>query len=76
MENKSREAIKISKLSIVVNLLLSAGKLAAGFKQVRVDFYEADGACYFGEMTFFHGAGFMPFEPFSFDQEMGNLWTL
>lgn len=30
MENKSREAIKISKLSIVVNLLLSAGKLAAG----------------------------------------------
>ena len=53
-----------------------AGKLSAGFKQVRVDFYEADGACYFGEMTFFHGAGFMPFEPFSFDQEMGNLWTL
>jgi len=53
-----------------------AGKLGAGFKQVRVDFYEADGACYFGEMTFFHGAGFMPFEPFSFDQEMGNLWTL
>ena len=53
-----------------------AGKLGTGFKQVRVDFYEADGACYFGEMTFFHGAGFMPFEPSSFDREMGNLWTL
>ena len=53
-----------------------AGKLAAGFRQVRVDFYEADGACYFGEMTFFHGAGFMPFTPFSFDREMGDLWIL
>ena len=53
-----------------------AAKLSAEFKQVRIDFYEADGACYFGEMTFFHGAGFMPFEPFSFDKEMGELWVL
>ena len=53
-----------------------AAKLAAEFKQVRVDFYEADGACYFGEMTFFHGAGFMPFEPASFDREMGDLWRM
>ena len=53
-----------------------AGKLSKGFKQVRVDFYEADGACYFGEMTFFHGAGFMPFSPHSFDEMMGDLWTL
>ena len=53
-----------------------AGELGSGFKQVRVDFYEVDGACLFGEMTFSHGAGFMPFVPFSFDQEMGNLWTL
>ena len=30
MENTSQEAVKISRLSIVVNLLLSAGKLAAG----------------------------------------------
>ena len=53
-----------------------AAKLAADFKQVRVDFYEADGKCYFGEMTFFHGAGYMPFTPHSFDREMGDLWTL
>lgn len=52
-----------------------AGILSSEFKQVRVDFFEADGACYFGEMTFFHGAGFMPFEPFSFDKTMGDLWT-
>ena len=50
--------------------------LSQGFKQVRVDFYEANGKCYFGEMTFFHGAGFMPFVPSSFDKEMGSLWTL
>ncbi len=53
-----------------------AAKLAADFQQVRVDFYEADGKCYFGEMTFFHGAGYMPFTPHSFDREMGDLWTL
>ena len=53
-----------------------AQKLANEFKQVRVDFYEANGACYFGEMTFFHGAGFMPFNPKSFDKKMGDLWKL
>ncbi len=53
-----------------------ARKLGDGFKQVRVDFYEADGQCYFGEMTFFHGAGLMPFEPASFDKDMGDLWIL
>ena len=53
-----------------------ARKLASGFKQVRVDFYEANGICYFGEMTFFHGAGFMVFDPHSFDKEMGSLWTI
>ena len=53
-----------------------AGMLSTGFKQVRVDFYEADGACYFGEMTFFHGAGFMPFTPHSFDEQMGDLIKL
>ncbi len=30
MENTSQEAIKISRISILINLLLSAGKLAAG----------------------------------------------
>ena len=51
-----------------------AGKLAEGFRQVRVDFYEVDGQCYFGEMTFFHCAGFSPFDPHSFDEKMGALW--
>lgn len=53
-----------------------AQRLSSEFKQVRVDFYEADGICYFGEMTFFHGAGFMMFDPVSFDKEMGRLWAL
>lgn len=53
-----------------------AARLSSGFKQVRVDFYEANGSCYFGEMTFFHGAGFMPFNPHSFDERMGDLIKL
>lgn len=57
-------------------MLKLAGELGKGFRQVRVDFYEADGKCYFGEMTFFHGAGFMPFRPDTLDKEMGKLWKI
>ena len=32
--------------------------LSKDFPQVRVDFYEIDGKVYFGELTFFDGAGF------------------
>ena len=39
----------------------AAETLATGIPQVRVDFYEIDGAFYFGEMTFFHCGGFAPF---------------
>lgn len=46
--------------------------LSEGLKEVRVDFYETGGACYFGEMTLFHGAGFMPFAPKEFDVALGQ----
>ena len=40
-----------------------AAKLSAGTPQVRVDFYEANGRVYFGELTLFHHGGFCPFVP-------------
>ena len=39
---------------------------------VRVDFYEINGAVYFGEMTFYPGCGFEEFSPIEWDYELGK----
>lgn len=49
-----------------------AEKLAVGIPHVRVDFYEIDGKVYFGEMTFFHWSGVVPFEPKEWDLIFGD----
>lgn len=48
-----------------------AGKLSGGIPQVRVDFYEAENEVYFGEMTFYHWGGMMPFDPPEWDYILG-----
>lgn len=53
-----------------------AGKLSVGIPQVRVDFYEVDGKVYFGELTFAHWSGLMPFEPEEWDYTFGSWITL
>lgn len=49
-----------------------AEKLAKGITQVRVDFYEINGKIFFGELTFFDGSGFDKFEPYIWDETIGN----
>ena len=49
-----------------------AEKLAKGIPHLRVDFYEVNGKVYFGELTFSHWSGFMPFEPESWDYTFGS----
>ena len=49
-----------------------AAKLSYGLYQVRVDFYEANGKVYFGEMTFFHHGGTTPFVPEKWDYIFGD----
>ncbi len=49
-----------------------AKKISNGFKHVRVDFYEVNGKVYFGEITFYHFSGFMPFEPTKWDEIFGD----
>lgn len=53
-----------------------AKKLADGFAEVRVDFYVINGKLYFGEMTFFSGAGFSRYKPREFEFEMGKKLKL
>ena len=45
---------------------------AEGLPQIRVDLYEVNGKIYFGEMTFFHWSGFVPFEPEEWDKTFGD----
>ncbi len=49
-----------------------ATKLSQGIPHVRVDFYEVDGAVFFGELTFFHHGGWTPFMPEKWDYIFGE----
>ncbi len=49
-----------------------AMKLSKGIPAVRVDLYEVDGKVYFGEYTFTHHGGFVPFYPEKWDYVFGS----
>ena len=53
-----------------------AEKLSAGIPQLRVDFYNINGQIYFGETTFFHWSGMVPFEPEEWDLKFGEYIKL
>lgn len=50
--------------------------LSDGIPFVRVDFYEVNGKTYFGELTFFHDGGMVPFEPEKWDVIFGDWLRL
>ena len=43
---------------------------------LRVDFYEINGAIYFGELTFFPGSGYTAFDPPEWDDIIGTWVNL
>lgn len=53
-----------------------AEKLSENIPQLRVDFYEVDQKVYFGELTFSHWSGFVPFEPEEWDYTFGKWISL
>lgn len=53
-----------------------AEKLSEGMPHVRVDLYSINGKIYFGEMTFFHYSGFVPFYPEKWDYIIGDWLRL
>ena len=53
-----------------------ASKISKGIPHVRVDFYEVNGKVYFGEITFFHWSGLVPFEPEEWDKKLGDWIVL
>lgn len=69
-ENAQKIPMKPSQFEEMAEL---AKKLSEGFIHVRVDFYNVDGRVYFGEMTFFHFSGLVPFVPNEWDEKFGAL---
>lgn len=53
-----------------------AEKLSKNLPQVRVDFYEVNGQVFFGELTFFHHSGVVPFEPRKWDNIFGEWFQI
>ncbi|MBR2443433.1 MAG: glycosyl transferase [Rikenellaceae bacterium] len=49
-----------------------AAKLSIGQPHLRVDFYDINGRIYFGELTFYHMSGIVPFEPEEWDHTLGS----
>ncbi|MBE6646422.1 MAG: glycosyl transferase [Ruminococcaceae bacterium] len=47
-------------------------KLSSNIPHVRVDFYECNGKVYFGELTFSHWSGIVPFDPPEWDKTFGD----
>ena len=56
-------------LELMVEL---AHELSKDTYQLRVDFYEVNGKVYMGEVTFFDGAGFCPFNEDKYDRMLGD----
>ena len=53
-----------------------AAKLSQGQPHLRVDFYDINGEIYFGELTFYHWSGTMPFDPMEWDYTFGSWINL
>ncbi|MBE6192965.1 MAG: glycosyl transferase [Rikenellaceae bacterium] len=53
-----------------------AAKLSQGMPHARIDFYNINGQIYFGEITFFHWGGIVPFDPEEWDYTFGSWITL
>ena len=54
----------------------AAAALSKGIPHVRVDLYNINGEIYFGELTFFHFSGVVPFEPVEWDKKIGDYLKL
>ena len=64
--------ISIEKPEKYDEMIEISKSLSSGFPHVRVDLYEVNGKVYFGELTFYHFSGFMPFQPDKWDRVFGS----
>lgn len=68
--------IYIEKPVFLDEMIDLSRKLAKGLHHIRVDWYYINGTLYFGELTFYDGAGFDRFNPRKYEKIMGDWITL
>lgn len=72
--NYERGEMQVEKPQNLSELIACAEKLAQGFIQVRVDFYQLnDGTWKFGEMTFTSASGAAKWNPAEYDRILGEM---
>lgn len=77
IRQKYPNADKAIRKPIMFDKMVECSKLLSkGMPHVRVDFYEVDGRMFFGELTFYHFSGFMPFQPEKWDEVLGDWIVL
>lgn len=64
--------IKVEKPTKFEKMVELATILSQEIPFVRVDFYEINGSIYFGELTFYPGAGYEEFTPEEYDYILGS----
>jgi len=67
---------KIEKPINFEKMIKLSKELSKNLKHARIDFYEVNGKIYFGEITFYHFSGFMPFQPKEWDTKFGDWLKL
>jgi hypothetical protein len=73
----TRNAIEKTQRPEKLEEMIELGKkLAKNYPFVRIDFYIINKKIYFGEITFFPGSGFIPFNPDRWDKVFGDWITL
>jgi len=60
-------SVEIKKPESFEHMKEIAARLSQNIPHVRVDLYDIKGKIYFGELTFYHWSGFMPFDPHEWD---------
>lgn len=68
--------IVIERPQVFDEMIRLSEKLAKGIPHVRIDWYIVKGRLYFGEITFFDGSGFDPWDRYEDDLLMGSWITL
>ena len=71
--NAEHKPAKPENFDLMIRL---SEKLSKGMIHVRVDLYEINGKVYFGELTFFHHGGVVPFDPEEWDLKFGEWLVL
>lgn len=76
---KEKATVSVDEICLPENLdqmIELVQKLCTNFQHVRVDLYNVEGRIYFGEMTFFSGAGYINMISEDFSNEMAGYINL